>query len=212
MARPLARQESETAVVETDGRRLRTEESRRRVVTALLQCVREGEFDPSAEAVALRAGVGLRTVFRLFKDKEGLFQQMSEAVHNQLAVLANAPLRGATWRERLEEVMKRRFTGFEQVMPYRQAAHIHAHYSAVVKANNEVTQLALRQVLAAVLAPEIVADRVSFEALELALHIDTWIRLRIDQNLRPAQARAVVVALAEAVLRRGGYMSADESL
>jgi AcrR family transcriptional regulator len=66
-----------TEDIRIDGRRLRTAESRRRVVAALLDCVRDGDFDPSAEVVASRAGVGLRTVFRLFTDKEGLFRQMT---------------------------------------------------------------------------------------------------------------------------------------
>ena len=131
-----------TDEVRKDGRRLRTEESRRRVVTALLECVREGDFDPSAEAIAQRAGVGLRTVFRLFKDKEGLFQQMSQVVLSRIADLAKAPPQGETWRERLDDLMTRRFAAYEQVMPYRRAALAHAHHSQVVRTNNETMRTA----------------------------------------------------------------------
>lgn len=171
-----------------DGRRLRTEESRRRVVAALLECVREGDFEPSAEAVAWRAGVGLRTVFRLFTDKEGLFRHMSEAVRARIAVVAAAPFKGETWRDRLDEMMKRRFLAFEQVMPYRRAAQVHAHQSPMLRANNQAQQATLRQALAAILPPEIVADRPTFEALDLALSMDSWIRLRMEQDLKPPQA------------------------
>jgi AcrR family transcriptional regulator len=183
-----------------DGRRLRTEESRRKVAAAMLDCVRDGDFDPSADTVAARAGVGLRTVFRLFKDKEGLIRHMSETVRAQIALTANAPFKGETWRERLDEMMKRRFTAFEQVMPYRRAAQAQIHNSAVVRANNQTIQNALRRALEAVLPPDILADRPTFEAIDMALGVDVWIRLRIDQRLKPAQARATLQRVVSALL------------
>jgi AcrR family transcriptional regulator len=186
-----------------DGRRLRTEESRRRVVAALLDRVREGDVNPSAEAVAQRAGVGLRTVFRLFKDKEGLFRQMSEAVTAGFAETAATPFAGATWREQLEELMERRFAVFEQVMPYRRAAQAHAHYSETVRRNNETMRQFLRKTLVSVTPAALREDKAAFEALDLALSIDAWIRLRLEQHLDPARARAtvrrVVSALTEAL-------------
>lgn len=47
----------------TDGRKLRSEDSKRRIVSAMLELVREGRMAPTAEEVANRAEVGLRTVF-----------------------------------------------------------------------------------------------------------------------------------------------------
>lgn len=186
--------------VRPDGRRLRTEESRRRVVTALLECVREGDFDPSAEAVAQRAGVGLRTVFRLFKDKEGLLRQMSEAVLSRISDLAKAPLDGSTWRERLDDLMSRRFTAYEQVMAYRRAAMAHAHHSEVVRLNNETMRQHMRKMLTASLPSGVRADHARFEALEMILSIEAWIRLRIEQRLDPARTRAAIRCAASALL------------
>ncbi|MEO8374286.1 MAG: hypothetical protein ABI471_03615, partial [Sphingomonas bacterium] len=54
----------------TDGRRRRSETSRDKIVEAMLAIVAEGQITPSAEQVALRAEVGLRSVFRHFKDME----------------------------------------------------------------------------------------------------------------------------------------------
>ena len=48
----------------TDGRKLRSEDSKRRIVSAMLELVREGKMAPTAEEVANRAEVGLRTVFQ----------------------------------------------------------------------------------------------------------------------------------------------------
>lgn len=189
-----------TDEVRKDGRRLRTEESRRRVVTALLECVREGDFDPSAEAIAQRAGVGLRTVFRLFKDKEGLFQQMSQVVLSRIADLAQAAPHGETWRERLDDVMTRRFAAYEQVMPYRRAAQAHAHHSQVVRSNNETMRQHMRRTLSAVLPQEVRSDHSLFEALEMVLSIEAWIGLRNDQRLDPSRARAAIRRATSALL------------
>jgi AcrR family transcriptional regulator len=185
--------------IRPDGRRLRTEESRRRVIAALLDCVRDGDFDPSADTVAHRAGVGLRTVFRLFKDKEGLFQQMSQAVMAGLADVAGTPLRGETWRQRLDDLMLRRFAIYDDVMAYRRAALVHAHASKVVQANNAVLATTLRQLVVGVLPPAICDDGPALDALDMTLHIDTWIHLRTDQGLDPDHAAAAVRRIVSAL-------------
>lgn len=183
-----------------DGRRLRTEESRRRVVAALLECVREGDFDPSAEAIAQRAGVGLRTVFRLFKDKEGLFQQMNHVVLARIADLAQATPKGDTWRERLDDLMTRRFTAYEQVMPYRRASQVHAHHSQFVRTNHESLRQQMRRALSGIVPSEVRVDHALFEALEMTLSIEAWIMLRVDQRLDPSRARAAIRRATSALL------------
>jgi AcrR family transcriptional regulator len=180
-----------------DGRRLRTEDSRRRVVAALLDLVKDGDFDPSAEAVAHRAGVGLRTVFRLFKDKEGLIRQMSGVLLSGFAELAAAPLQGDSWRDRLEDLMVRRFAVFEQMMQFRRAGAAHAHGSEFVRGNNTTIQQTLRWSLRTILPPALFEDPLAFEGLDMALSVDVWIRLRIEQNLEPAQAQRVIRHIVE---------------
>ena len=48
----------------TDGRVRRSERSRQKIIDAFMALVREGHFDPSAQAVAEKARDGLRSVFR----------------------------------------------------------------------------------------------------------------------------------------------------
>ncbi|MDH4042395.1 MAG: TetR/AcrR family transcriptional regulator, partial [Gammaproteobacteria bacterium] len=56
-----------------DGRLLRTERSRQLIIDALHDLINEGVLQPTAQTVAERAGVGIRTVFRHFADMETLF-------------------------------------------------------------------------------------------------------------------------------------------
>jgi hypothetical protein len=52
----------------------------------------------------------------------------------------------------------------------------------------------LRKILEDALSPEIIADKVKVEALDLLLSFDSWNRLRRDQNLSPSEAEAVIGA------------------
>jgi len=53
-----ARSERTEEAMTADGRRQRSDASRRKIALAMLDLLREGEADPSADLVAERAGVG----------------------------------------------------------------------------------------------------------------------------------------------------------
>ena len=76
-----ADQPSAVRQVDGRGRRQRSLDSRARIVAAMLQLVRAGDVSPSAEQVAARAGVGLRSVFRHVKDMDAaLYREMADVV------------------------------------------------------------------------------------------------------------------------------------
>ena len=93
---------------ETDGRRRRSLDSRARIVEAMLELARQTGSAPSAEQVAQRAGVGLRTVFRHFQDMESLYSEMVGPIEVELRAWAQRPFKGETWRERVMELIVRR--------------------------------------------------------------------------------------------------------
>ena len=57
-----------------DGRVARGQRTRRAVAEALMELLRAGDPDPTAKAVARRAGVSLRLVFHHFADMDDLYQ------------------------------------------------------------------------------------------------------------------------------------------
>lgn len=60
------------AVEEEDGRRQRRRRNREAVIRALLDLIEEGDIDPTVGAIADRAGVSHRSVFRYFDDLNDL--------------------------------------------------------------------------------------------------------------------------------------------
>jgi AcrR family transcriptional regulator len=187
-------------IAETDGRRLRADESRRRIAQAMLDLVREGEVTPSAETVAERAGVGRRTVFRLFNDMEGVYREMHAIMVAKLAPMFAAPFDGATWRERLDEVVERRAYMFEEMLPIKSAADAHRYRSAFLQNEHKKLTRLQRQTMLAVLPEALAAQTERVEALDLALSFEAWRRLRQEQRLPPRQAAAVLRRIVRALM------------
>lgn len=182
--------ESAEEPVRADGRRLRSADSRRRIVEAMLELVREGDLSPSADAVAARAGLGRRTVFRLFSDMEGIYREMQSIMRDKVAPVRALPLVGDTREARLHALVDRRVLFFEEVMPVTVAASVHRHRSPVLQADHQAIQSELRGILAAVLGPDVEPELL--EALDAVLSIDLWRRLRVEQGLEPAAATALL--------------------
>ena len=187
--------------ISTDGRRRRSKQSRERIVQALLALVREGRANPGAEEVAERAGVGIRSVFRHFRDMETLYREMGVHLAGQYAEIAT-PFTASTWRGRLGEMIDRRSRAYERLAPFKRAADARRLESPTLQEDSARLEAVLRERLRAVLPAAASADRSLFAQLELALSVDAWMRLRDVQGLSPDEARAAVEAMTEALLAR----------
>lgn len=185
---------------EQDGRRKRSATSRRRIVEAMLFLVQQGDVTPSADRVAAAAGVGRRTVFRLFRDMDSIYAEMQTVLREAVAPVRALPLTGNTATERLHALIDRRALFFETVLPAMVAAAVHRPRSAVLQADYAAMQAELRSIMWPLLPPGHEADPQLGEALDALLSIDLWKRLRIDQAHSPEQATALLHRLLDAVL------------
>ena len=185
--------------VEVDGRRQRSDASRRKIAHAMLELLREGEPDPSADLVAERAGVGRRTVFRLFSDMDGVFREMHAIMTSRLTPEFVRPFVATTWRARLGELIERRSKAFEDMLPIKTAADARRYTSNFLqKEHKKVTRLqreALRDIL-----PVSLDKGDMLEALDLTLSFESWRRLRYEQGLSVKQAQAVLRQLVTALV------------
>lgn len=187
------------APVELDGRRQRSDASRRKIALAMLDLLREGEADPSADLVAERAGVGRRTVFRLFSDMEGVFREMHAIMTSRLTPEFARPLTATTWRGRLDELIERRAKAFEQMLPIKTAADARRYTSNFLTTEHKNITRLQRQALLAML-PATYARNEMLEALDLALSFEAWRRLRYEQGLSVKQAQEVLRRMISALV------------
>jgi AcrR family transcriptional regulator len=175
----------------SDGRRRRSEQSRDRIIAAMMSIVADGHLNPLAEDVAARAQVGLRSVFRHFKDMESLYAEMSLRLA-RLFQPALEPFISLDWRGKLGEMIVRRTGIYEQVLPFKRAADAHRHESPSIQANHKAMTRLLRDRLALVLPPGLAGNAQAFESIDMLLSIDCWQRLRLEQQLDAAVARRLI--------------------
>jgi AcrR family transcriptional regulator len=184
----------ESAGETLDGRRRRGQDNRARIVAAMMEIVHGGDVAPSAEQVATRADVGLRTVFRHFQDMDSLYREIAAVVGVEARALLAEPIRAETWRERILAQAERRGRVFEIIAPYKRAADVFRHRSKFLGSDYSQMVAELRERLERELPDEIVGDPLKLEALDLLMSFETWSRLRTDQALSVEAAQAVIAA------------------
>ena len=81
--------------LKNDGRKLRSIKSQNIIVDALMQLIKKGILEPTAQQVADAAGISIRTVFRQMEDMETLFFKMDEKIkHSYKKVIDSVEPKG----------------------------------------------------------------------------------------------------------------------
>lgn len=186
------------AVEKRDGRRERAVASRARILAAMADLIQAGEMQPSAEAVATRAGVGVRTVFRLFNDVEGLHRGLQETMDERIAPIYAEPVHG-TLLERLDLLVARRAVVFEQLARPKAFADANRGRSPSLAAGHQAFVRRQRELLQHHLEGVAPKSGDLIDALDLTLSFEVWRRLREDQGLSVAQAERIVRAMVHAL-------------
>ena len=98
-----------------DGRRLRSERSRKAIVDAALALMNDGVLVPTAQQISNRAGVGIRSFFRHFEDMESLFETADEYIRDSYESLFLGGDRDGTLQERIEHAVERHADAYDKV-------------------------------------------------------------------------------------------------
>ena len=176
-----------------DGRLLRSERSRELIADALYELLREGEIEPSAQKVADRAGIGIRTVFLLFSDMDALYATVNARLEFEVApMLRDDPPEGTAIRGRAESLIAERVALFERVGVYMRFTNRNRDRSAFLASNYRKLTGRLRERLLRWLPELRDALPALIEALDQATSFEAWDRLRGDQRLSRPRAHAAM--------------------
>jgi AcrR family transcriptional regulator len=188
-----------------DGRRARAERNKDAVVDAILDLLMEGVTEPTAEAIAARSGVSVRSVFRHFDDLESLYETAVEHHSERVVDLFDPPPSGGPLAARIAELATRRGRLFEEMTPVRRAAERLRGRSPVLEERLRFARGVLRAQLEELFAPELAQysgseRRDVLDAVELATSWRAWDLLRTEQKCSVARARAVMMRTLTALL------------
>jgi|TARA_B110000259_G_scaffold187923_1_gene244021 AcrR family transcriptional regulator len=191
---------AQSAETVTDGRINRSVVTRLKIVKALSDLICDGFLSPTAEQVAARADVGLRTVFRQFADMENLYREITPQINKLVLPLLAAPLAGNNWKSRLNESILIRATLYERLAAFQLASQAMRHQSVYLSDQLMSSAALHRRALEQLLPPAMLDNPVALEALDLTTSIDVWIRLRREQGLSVDKALKVMQCIVAGVI------------
>lgn len=199
-----------------DGRRQRSERSRRAIVDALLGLLREGHPRPSSALVAERAGVTARTIFNHFGDMEGLLSAAAAAQLEHVRGLRPRPPQDGDRRTRVRSLADQLAVLFEDTMHVRWAVlSVPAPNPAAIGAVR-TARAELRATIAGFLAPEL-AELGEPGAGALLDRIDpvcdplVWRLRRLQQGLDLPAARRQLADTVEALVDHALATAGDDA-
>jgi AcrR family transcriptional regulator len=190
----------------TDGRLLRANRTRDKVVDALLTLIDQGSLRPTAREIAAQAGVSLRSLYVHFDDVEALFYAAAVRHGERGDALIPPPVTEGSFEERLVAFVKRRGLIYESGHNIRRAAVLQEPFSLAIRTILEEARQMGRAEIECVFKPELSAlereqRHVTLAALDVASHAAGWDVLREQHGLDVEDAVAVMCDAVRAAVR-----------
>jgi len=178
-----------------DGRHLRAERTRKAIIDAAGSMITEGILAPTAQQIADRAGVGIRSFFRHFDDMETLFLTADEESRDSMEALFTGGDRSGILQERIRHAVERRAEGYEIHGNAIRAGKANVWRWKAMRKKYQGYQRDLRKDLDDFL-PELKAlPRSEREAIDAIASAEMWFRLREEQELSRQRSIEVIVNL-----------------
>ena len=186
----------------SDGRRARSQTSRSKIVEALMELIVSGHSNPSTANIAKQAGVGLRSVFRHFEDKDAIYREVDAILVRAYQPVIEAPFQSEDWQSRLMEMVERRCQISEELAPYRISSAAARERSAFLKENYQKLHNREKSRLNAVLPNHMQTGTPIGRAILVAMSFDTWRLLRLDEHLSADETVIAVKRLVSDIIDR----------
>jgi AcrR family transcriptional regulator len=184
---------------ERDGRRLRSVNTQGIIVDAAMTLIRKGFLNPTAQQVADEAGMGIRSVFRKFNDKETLFSEMDKRIKENHQELFTTLIVGSL-KERIKDLVKIEAMAFEDNIQFIKATLVNKWRYEALEDNYKKNQLQIKMLMFQCL-PEIKELDLNIQVTLAAVNSPNfWIELRDNQFLSVAQAKESKILIFEEVL------------
>ena len=182
-------------VQSSDGRRQRSERSQTAIIKAALSLMDEGTLVPTAQQIADRAGVGIRSFFRHFADMDSLFLAADEMLLSSYEALFEVDDRAGTLSERVARAIDLYGNAFDQLRAIILCTQAQLWRSPKLRDNYGWHQKRLRKELELWLPEVLSLPKDRREALHAIASFDMWHRLREYQGLSPKASADIVTSL-----------------
>ena len=178
----------------SDGRLLRSERSRRLIIESMINLVDEGFLVPTAQQVAQRADVGIRSVFRHFDDMDDIFETANEIIFENVKSLFTGGDRTGTLEQRILHATEQLSSGYAATKNFILSGKIRMWNTPVVRKNYLLNQKRLQKELENWIPEIIQLDPLAQQNAYAVGSFDYWHRL---QEIQELQDRDCVLAISQ---------------
>ena len=185
-----------TAMEKVDGRRARGLRTRDAIISALLDLVAAGDVAPTAQRIADRAGVSVRSVYQHFADVEGLYADAVARTYAWVRETAKVVDPSLPLQRRVDAFVDGRAVTLESLLSFHRAVRLMEPASERVRSDRLAMEKWEKDRTARIFAAELRAMEPSTRAATLAgidvlSSADAWDHLRRN-GLSARTARQVL--------------------
>jgi AcrR family transcriptional regulator len=186
---------------ERDGRHQRTERSRTALINAALALINEGVLIATAQQIADRAEVGIRTFFRHFDDMATLAEAVNLSIRDNYEAIALGGDRSGTIEQRIQRAVEHRADVYEQNYNVILSTLAQRWRLDIVKKNYARNQRGLRKDLDSWLPELKKITTEQREAVDAISSFDMWHRLRDHQDLSITNSTHIITNMLHGLLK-----------
>lgn len=180
-----------------DGRRLRSERSKKAVLNACEALMEEGQLVPTAQMISDKAGVPIRSFFRHFPDMQTLFRELDASLQPRYEAAFAKVVCNGSLGERIESAVSLHARTFEEIKPVLRSTKAQLWRYDVLQENYARWQKRIRIDLD-MRIPELKdIDADARELIDSFTSFEMWTRLRDHQKLSQKKSTKLIQDLVE---------------
>lgn len=189
-----------------DGRSARRDRNRIAVLDAMLALFVEGDLDPSPEAVAQRAGLSQRSVYRYFEDRDALTRAaIAHHLERSLALFRISAIGQGSLEDRISRFVDGRLRVHASFSAAARASRMRALSDELIREQVEFLRRALREQVEKHFAPEFAAvdarrARARIAAIDVLCELESLDHLRIHRGLSSSETQMLLTDALHALL------------
>lgn len=138
-----------------DGRRARGLRTRDAIISALLDLVAGGDIAPTAQRIADRAGVSVRSVYQHFADVEGLYADAAARTYEWARATARDIDPALPLERKVDAFIENRVSTLEALLPFNRAVRLMEPTSERVRGYRVAMEKWEKERVGKVFAPEL---------------------------------------------------------
>jgi AcrR family transcriptional regulator len=180
-----------------DGRRLRSERSKKAILAACGALMKEGQLVPTAQMISDKAEVPIRSFFRHFPDMQTLFRELDASLQPSIERSFAEVVCNGSLPERIESAVKLHAKSFEDNKPIIRSTKAQLWRYPVLQENYARWQRKIRKDLDLRIPELTQLDADTRELIDGFTSFEMWTRLRDHQKISQKKSIRLIQELVE---------------